>query len=419
MKKLGVFAVAVMVLTGCEDVVHQKYFMYEPVYTDSVSFRKPAIFGSAKSIDEVGQIYYYNNILFVVENDFGIHFIDNSNPESPNNVGFLEVTGCTGLSIRGNNMYVNSFVDLIVFDISNMNNPVEINRFKDVFPYAMPVMDHNYPIATIDKNLGVVTSWNIVEKKEKVEDNVVVWNNCWNCFQEDFMTINFEASSGTASTSSGTAGSITKFTIVNNHLYVMDGFSIHPFNISNPAAPTASVPVGVWGNVETLFPYEDYIFMGTPTGMLIYGTENPDYPTFISQLSHARGCDPVVVQNDYAYVTVRSGGPCGGGVDQLDVIDISNISSPVLVGEFELKNPHGLGISGNRLFVCDGKSGLKVFDATNPVNCGDNLLETFENVQATDVIPVNGLLMMIGEDGIYQYDYSDETEVELLSKIKF
>jgi len=34
-----------------------------------------------------------------------------------------------------------------------------------------------------------------------------------------------------------------------------------------------------------------------------------------------------------------------------------------------------------------------------------------------DVIPFNNTLMMIADDGLYQYDYSDMSQIKLLSKI--
>ena len=159
--------------------------------------------------------------------------------------------------------------------------------------------------------------------------------------------------------------------------------------------------------------------MGTPSGILIYNTVNPNVPEYVSSLSHARGCDPVVVQDDIAYVTVRSGGPCGGDINQLDVIDVSNISTPVLKSRFQMENPHGLGIDGNQLFICDGDAGLKVFDASNPIDAGNNLIAKFKNIQATDVIPFGDVAILIGDDGIYQYDYTDVNDIKLLSKIKF
>jgi hypothetical protein len=35
-----------------------------------------------------------------------------------------------------------------------------------------------------------------------------------------------------------------------------------------------------------------------------------------------------------------------------------------------------------------------------------------------DVIPYNNVLMMIAEDGLYQYDYSDLSKINLLSTLE-
>ena len=71
------------------------------------------------------------------------------------------------------------------------------------------------------------------------------------------------------------------------------------------------------------------------------------------------------------------------------------------------------------LWVGTWRDGLKIFDATNPETCGDNLLHQFQNIEATDIIPFNNVAIVIGEDGIYQYDYSDISDMKLLSSIKF
>ena len=83
----------------------------------------------------------------------------------------------------------------------------------------------------------------------------------------------------------------------------------------------------------------------------------------------------------------------------------------------QMTNPHGLGKDGNTLFICDGTAGLKVFDATNPTTISTTPVVTFFNIQATDVIPFNNKLLMIGDDGLYQYDYTNVQNISLLSKI--
>jgi hypothetical protein len=82
-----------------------------------------------------------------------------------------------------------------------------------------------------------------------------------------------------------------------------------------------------------------------------------------------------------------------------------------------MTNPHGLGKDGNTLFICDGTAGLKVFDATNPTSISSTPVVAVSNIQATDVIPFNNHLLMIGDDGLYQYDYSNVQHISLLSRI--
>lgn len=416
MKKTTLFLALIALLSACHDKITNRYFTCIPVYTDYETFRQPVNFESAKTISKNGNIYIKDNYLFVIEPDAGIHFINNENPSLPNNLGFLSIKGCTGMSIKDNYLYANSFIDLVVIDITSITAPNEVSRIENIFPQAVPVMEKNYPVGMIDKNLGVVTSWSYEETKEKSEP-VPVWNNCINCMELSISS--FSSQNTTSGSGTGTSGSITKFTIINNYLYVMDYNQLKPINITNPTAPVASEPVSIWRQVETLFPHNDYIFMGTTSGMIIYTTVNPDMPQYVSAVDHMTGCDPVVVQGDYCYVTIRTGNTCVGELDQLDVINISDINSPVLMKSFEMENPHGLGISGNSLFVCDGKDGLKIFDATNPETCGDNLIHQFKDLEATDIIPFNNVAIVIGEDGIYQYDYSDLSDMKLLSSFKF
>lgn len=420
MKKTVLMLCILGLLGACKDKVRQEYIANVPVYTDYETFRSVGGYEAARPISQKGNIYFKDDFLFMVEPNEGIHFIDNSNPSSPVQAGFLKIWGATGMSIKGDYLYANSLIDLVIYDLSTITNPVFVDRMEDVFPTALPVSEKNYPYKIIDKNLGVVTSW----KQEKVSEDITNNNPSWvSCFECDFETIVvqdgvFSEGSGAGQTS--ISGSITLFTILNDYLYIVEeGNFLHPINISNPTAPVAHDVVGLWGGVETIFPYQNYLFMGTPSGILIYGTDSPNNPNYIASLSHARGCDPVVVKDDYAYVTVRSGGPCGGDINQLDVIDVSTISNPILMQSFDMNNPHGLGIDGDLLFICDGDAGLKVFDATDPLTVGDHLNHQFKNIQATDIIPFNTIAMVIGDDGIYQYDYSNPSEMILLSKISF
>ena len=44
-----------------------------------------------------------------------------------------------------------------------------------------------------------------------------------------------------------------------------------------------------------------------------------------------------------------------------------------------------------------------------------NLIYTYPDIKAFDVIPIGGVLVLIGDDGLYQYNYSDVKNISLLS----
>jgi hypothetical protein len=109
---------------------------------------------------------------------------------------------------------------------------------------------------------------------------------------------------------------------------------------------------------------------------------------------------------------------CGSNVNTLDVVDISNLSDPELIATYPMVNPHGLGKDGDILFICDGWSGLKIYDASDPYSITDHLIYHYPSIDAYDVIPLGDILVMIGDDGLYQYDYSSLDNITLLSSIK-
>jgi len=219
---------------------------------------------------------------------------------------------------------------------------------------------------------------------------------------------------GSSSPSVTKAGSMSRFALTGDFLQAIDRRTLKSFQL-NPLQITTSTNLN--RNAETLFPRNNELFIGTTTGMIIYDVSNPSTPNHLSDFNHARSCDPVVVDGDYAYVTLRPGSPCQGFSNQLDVINISSITSPYLVKSYQMSNPHGLGIENNTLFICDGEDGLKVYDISNKEEIDQNQLYHFEEMNGFGVIPHAGNLLFIGSDGLAQYDYSDPSNMILLSTI--
>lgn len=210
----------------------------------------------------------------------------------------------------------------------------------------------------------------------------------------------------------GKGGSTARFAIVDKRLYTLAGSQLITFSLEKPAEPAALNQIAVAWDVETMFPYGQSLYLGASTGMYIYDLKDPDVPTLLGQHRHQRACDPVVVQGDKAFVTLKAGSRCGGTENVLEVVDISEPERPRGISKVPMFAPTGLAIEGQQLFVCDGAAGLKVFDVTNPLRL--ILTDTLVGQSCNDLIPHQGLLIATTNEGIWQYQ-NQQGQLELLS----
>jgi hypothetical protein len=212
----------------------------------------------------------------------------------------------------------------------------------------------------------------------------------------------------------GRAGSMSRFAILGNTLYTVDQQSLRVFDLGtvgntsqNTPRLLGTTPLGV--GIETIYPSGNYLFVGTQSGMYIFDAATPQQPRQVGFYQHVVSCDPVVVAGRWAYLTLRTGRSCGGGPNQLQVIDLQDLTQPRLAQSYPMSQPFGLGIDAGLLFVCD--DGLKVFDASQSPTLTQR--DQF-GIEAYDVIPHNGHLLVIGKQGLYQYQYAGRT-LQLLS----
>jgi hypothetical protein len=402
---------------SCKDKIEEIYTVNEPVYLTYTELRGDLKVADGREIIQPGKIYFKDDYIFVNEYQKGIHVIDNSNPSDPQIIKFIEIPGNVDMAIKDNIMYADSYVDLVAIDISNIDNITEVKRIENVFPYMVPECA-NGVIENVDQNVGVVVAWKATEKRISVDD-VENRYTYYPLYDRGFLFLaeSNSADSKSNTTSSGTGGSMARFTVYEDFLYAVNSYMLRIFDITQANNPSLSDEMYVGWNIETLFPYGDKLFMGSTQGMYIYNLANPAAPEFITMFRHASSCDPVVVENNKAYVTLRAGNLCGDSQSQLDVIDISDISNPVMLKAYDMEEPYGLGIDDNILFVCDGDAGLKIYNASDPYAIDSHQLAHYADINAWDVIPLGDKLIMIGTDGLYQYDYSDPADIQQLSLI--
>ncbi|NJB36653.1 LVIVD repeat-containing protein [Croceivirga sp. JEA036] len=391
--------VCMLSCTDDNDASYAEVVVAKPLVISKTEFVNSIAVLPPQAIDESGKMYAYKEYIFVNDKYKGIHVIDNSNPSNPNKIGFIKIAGNVDISIKDDVLYADSLMDLLVFDITDIHNIKQLKRLENVLQdnVVWPAADV-FEFDGVDYENEILVGWEtVVERRKIAEVNTV-----------DFALEN--ASDGTRSTGQG--GSLARFKIVSDYLYAVDNHNINIFDISNLDAPEVLDKVYAGFDIETIFNKGEYLFLGSMRGMYIYNIGNPEQPTLVSEFEHGKACDPVVVDDNYAYVTLRGGNTCGATESGLFIIDISNMEQPELKVMYPMDEPYGLGIKDDKLFVCDGASGLKVYDKRNVPDLPQ--LNHFKDVVTFDVIPLEDHLLMVGDGVLYQYKYLDAS-IALLS----
>lgn len=401
---------------GCQDQRVQTitWTEYEPVYMSHEEFYQSVGLEGSRDLSSPGKIYFYDGHLFVNERNEGIHIIDNRDPANPVNIGFINIPANKDLAVNGDLLYADSQKDLLVFDISDLRNPEFMDRIENVFNNSSQ-MPPGFTTQTVNPDKGLVVDWKEVQREEICEED------CRSHPARGFPTFGgrfFDTATGVAAESSGGAtgkgGSMARFAINGDYLYAVDHTDLITFNIQSDS-PDKINQKGVGWAIETIFPYRDNLFIGSESAMYIFELQNPANPEILSIYWHATACDPVVVEGDYAFITLRETERCPQGVNRLEVVDVGDLTQPRKVKFYNMISPHGLGIDNGDLFVSEGEHGLKIMDASDPENI--RLLRHITDIKTFDVIPHNGVLMVTGESGIVQYDYSDINDLKHLSTI--
>ncbi|WP_224997355.1 LVIVD repeat-containing protein [Cesiribacter sp. SM1] len=224
-----------------------------------------------------------------------------------------------------------------------------------------------------------------------------------------------EDSSSEVMPGAGLGGSMAQFTVYNGQLYLLQSSELRTYSLENPAAPQLANTQQVGIDAETLFPYSGNLYVGSQGGMHIYSLDNPQQPQHLSTFQHITSCDPVVVEGNFAYVTLRSGSPCRFGVNELNVLNISDKTMPQLISSMVMNSPQGLAVNNGILYVCNAEYGMVALDVTNPFNI--KILKEYKDFDGYDVIFTPRSLMMIGKDGLVQYNPADPAKLQQLSII--
>lgn len=387
------------------------FIEFEPVYKTQSQIRSEITTEAARALKNPGKIYIYGDYLLVNEYNEGIHIINNKDPKNPINISFISIPGNVDMAVRSNMLYADHYIDLITI---NITNPASAK--------VADVIENCFPAIAFDPNRGYIVSYREVSRTQNAPCD---WQGGWFwrggvAFVEDSAVKSFaQVNGGNVSGASvnGIGGSMARFTLSDHYLYTVDNSNLRVFDVKNEAKPNLANTVQVGWNIETIYPYNDNLFIGSRSGMYIYDNSNPVQPRQLSVFQHARACDPVFVENNLAYVTLHSGTPCEGFENQLDIIDVSDLRNPKLLKTHPMHHPMGLSVVNSVVYLCEDDEGLKVLNAKDW-----NKLETLSHLKhltTYDVIalPKENIAIVIGKDGLYQFDITNPAKLKEWSRI--
>lgn len=394
-----------------DDTPNEQAVFAVPIVKSLATIRSSVTVSGARTTQSDGKIYVTENYLFYIAQEEGIHVFDNHNPAAPQNIAFISLDGVHDIAVKNNTLYADNYTDLTVFDISDIQNIHLIQTLENAVTFypSYPESAEFYDYTVTAGPNELVVGFQLEIRNRPYGQELILAGDALGAF---------ESANGN---SIGTGGSYAKFQINNNALYTIDSYQLKVFNITDPlnAFFDKAVTMMDWfggGQFETLFLQKETLFVGSTTGMHVVDASDEFNPYFVSTFSHATSCDPVVVFYNTAYITIRGGNSCGAIEDQVNVIDVSDMASPILLSTTLVQQPYGLGIKNNVLYVCCGSEGLKVFDASDSSNL---VLKNSYTDNVTDVIPLDTHLIAVGTNQIIQYSYGADFTLQVVSIVNF
>lgn len=384
------------------------------VYADLAEIRDVPLVASAKSINDPGKIFIGDKFILIGEKEEGIHVFDNTNPNNPTAISFLQLPMTREFYVDGDFIYAEGHYDFMKIDMTDMYNPQLKNRVEYAFGEShengegQDIIGFNYETVTETFELGS-------EEAEALEEDSYLYYD----YMDQLIPVSTVPSSFVGA-GGDVKGTMNKITTLNDYAYVVGNYEIFVFSDQGSDMTLVNRVYTQSGDVETIYPYDNYLYLGTQSSMELYSTSNPESPSEVSTYWHPTSCDPVLPTGDVAYLTLRSAdnSGCSGDENTLTVIDMTDVFDPQPLNVIALDSPYGMGVDADYLWVGQGTNGLSVFDNTDANN--PQFIKTFTNVQGYDVIPnpyVTDAIYVTGDNGMemFSVDYNTMTLTPITS----
>lgn len=381
----------------------------------------PSLVGSCDVTGGAFRVEVSGNYAYVAANLEGLQIINVANPAAPSRIsGYSPMGNAYGVTISGNYAYVTSWGwGLFVIDVSNPASPSLVVRcYNALWGHNSAALSGGYAYVPGEANgLRVVdptSEWNTGTpyRESGPADYVAASGSYAYTSQMDsgLDVISISNPANPSRVGGYDPGDAREFAISGNYAYLMDYFDgLNVLNISNPASPARvggyDTPDGFDQGISVFGNYA-YVKNGN-TGFIILNISNPSSPNLAGQYSCTGSVTGIVVSGSLAYISLA------GATEDMQVIDISNVSSPVRLGGYTFPGTYdeayyGLAVLDHYAYVTSSWTGLIVLDVSDPANPVRVGQYDPSEGSVSDAVAADGRIYLArGDNGVEVLDVSD------------
>ena len=161
------------------------------------------------------------------------------------------------------------------------------------------------------------------------------------------------------------AGDARHVELIDNFAYVSaGGEGVVIFDISDPSEPQRleAESVTAWADTLDVIRYGDIAYVaGGSSGILAVNLTDSEAPTLVGREPDAAQAERLAQSGDQLFAI---GGP-RGGPGHMSIMDVSDPTSPLLIGSVETEGSgEGISVDAGLAFIADGSAGLQIYDIT-------------------------------------------------------
>jgi hypothetical protein len=393
------------------------YIKATPVYKTPSEVRNQPLNTSEGVIENIGKVFVGEDYLLIGDENTGIHVIDNSDPNNPSEINFLNIPGNYDFYVEGNTLFANNYFDLVKLDMQNMSSAQIVSRNTSAL-----IKEESIKFGPGNEET-ILVGFEFERVTEEVDHDTRIWD----FISEGQSTIYFDYADQVippssipvsfVGNSSGSRGTTNRLAVKNDQLYILTNGGIDQYNSGLEEVGSYNI----WEpGLETIFERNNHIYVGSQQAMTVFKVNDQNLE-LKGNFRHQASCDPVLpISEDIAYVTTRSGGQCPGEDNVLYVVDTDLESGSFVEAQrISMSNPFGMALIGNLLFVAEGEFGLTVLDATDHDNL--RIIKRHRDLTVYDVLAHPSdpdILFIANDDSIEQYQISNQgIDKTLLSRI--